>query len=237
MESTSSEKKEVRMCCDCGVRPVKPQKNAKRPFWRCEECQRTHKREEMRRLRAKWRANVEDIPEKKMKRCTKCQRLKPYTAFSVKKSSNSGELNKICDACLYKIYQSQDKSVESFTDTFWRAKAYSVNCAHKALIASRQCVPASSLTFDVLEYKCTPLDLVDLHRKQKGICPFCGITLTKKNLSIDHVIPKQRGGSLLLDNLHLCCKDCNTLKWTKTADEFEKFLVEYATRIINRTKG
>lgn len=43
-------------------------------------------------------------------------------------------------------------------------------------------------------------------------CLYCGIPLDKYGASIDHLIPRAKGGTNDLDNLVLSCKDCNNDK-------------------------
>lgn len=46
-------------------------------------------------------------------------------------------------------------------------------------------------------------------------CRYCG----KKAVTVDHVIPKSKGGTENSDNLVACCKSCNSIKGTKSLDE------------------
>lgn len=41
------------------------------------------------------------------------------------------------------------------------------------------------------------------------ICQHCG---ARQYLSIDHIVPESRGGTLALDNLQTLCKSCNSSK-------------------------
>ncbi|MEA5523386.1 HNH endonuclease [Limnoraphis robusta] len=47
-------------------------------------------------------------------------------------------------------------------------------------------------------------------------CQYCG---KKESLTIDHVIPKSRGGSDEWDNLTTCCATCNVKKGSRTPKE------------------
>lgn len=47
-------------------------------------------------------------------------------------------------------------------------------------------------------------------------CQYCG---TRESLTIDHVIPKSRGGSDEWDNLITCCSTCNVKKGNRTPKE------------------
>jgi hypothetical protein len=47
-------------------------------------------------------------------------------------------------------------------------------------------------------------------------CGYCG---SKKNLTIDHIIPKCKGGDNSWKNLVTCCSNCNNSKGDKTVEE------------------
>jgi len=230
MDTNSAEK----LCKDCKTKPVKPQRNAKRPFYRCEECHRAFKREEMRKSREKKKALLQDDPEKGMKRCSKCKKLKYYSAYSIRKNSVTNELNKICDACLTKAYLSKEKRAEGMSPEWWRARAYAANNTVRNRIARKLGVPTSSVPVKSLPWICGPNDLVELFNTQNGECCYCGVQITKDNLSVDHKTALGSGGTHTKENICLCCKDCNTLKLDKSSDQFTEFLQNYARRIISR---
>ncbi|MBC7235554.1 MAG: HNH endonuclease [Chloroflexi bacterium] len=50
-------------------------------------------------------------------------------------------------------------------------------------------------------------------------CQYCGDQPPKANLTIDHVIPKVRGGETTWENLVCACKVCNLRKGAKTPEE------------------
>ncbi len=55
-----------------------------------------------------------------------------------------------------------------------------------------------------------------LLKKQKGICNQCGLTFrTEEKIEIDHITPRQAGGSKIKDNIQLLHKHCHDVK-TKT---------------------
>ena len=53
-------------------------------------------------------------------------------------------------------------------------------------------------------------------RRDKYECVYCG---SNKELTIDHVIPRSRGGKNSWTNLVTCCQKCNLKKGNKTPDE------------------
>jgi 5-methylcytosine-specific restriction endonuclease McrA len=63
-------------------------------------------------------------------------------------------------------------------------------------------------------------DLWRIAKSQKLICPFTGRKLTKENISIDHIIPKSKGGHNVLSNIRLVHKQANIGKNNTTDTEF-----------------
>ena len=55
-----------------------------------------------------------------------------------------------------------------------------------------------------------------LFKRDNFQCGYCG---SQKNLTIDHVIPKSRGGSNGWNNLVTCCSRCNSFKGDKTPED------------------
>ena len=43
-------------------------------------------------------------------------------------------------------------------------------------------------------------------------CYYCGVHLTRENRSLDHVIPKSKGGHKTPANIRTCCQPCNVAK-------------------------
>lgn len=48
--------------------------------------------------------------------------------------------------------------------------------------------------------------------KKDPHCTYCGLTLSRKTATIDHIVPKSKGGSTCEANLTLACKSCNERK-------------------------
>jgi 5-methylcytosine-specific restriction endonuclease McrA len=74
------------------------------------------------------------------------------------------------------------------------------------------------LTFFVrVEYRSAVLSRTNLFRRDEFRCQYCG----RKDvpLTIDHVIPRSRGGGESWENLITACKSCNTLKGNRTPAE------------------
>ena len=50
-------------------------------------------------------------------------------------------------------------------------------------------------------------------RRDGHECGYCG---SKKNLTLDHILPKSRGGLNTWENMVTCCSRCNSLKDNRT---------------------
>jgi len=61
--------------------------------------------------------------------------------------------------------------------------------------------------------------------RDRGQCQYCGIIETPKELTLDHIIPKSRGGKNTWKNLVTCCKICNQEKRDRTPEEAEMKLL------------
>ena len=57
-----------------------------------------------------------------------------------------------------------------------------------------------------------------LYGKQEGNCAGCNHHFRLRNLTIDHIIPKSKGGGDVDENLQLLCGYCNSLKGDKTQE-------------------
>ena len=53
-------------------------------------------------------------------------------------------------------------------------------------------------------------------------CVYCGVKMRKPTL--DHIIPKSRGGKSTFDNVVTCCPSCNTKKNDRTPSEANMYM-------------
>ncbi len=57
--------------------------------------------------------------------------------------------------------------------------------------------------------------------RDRYTCQFCGRVHPAHELTLDHVIPRSRGGHTDWDNLVACCHTCNNLKGDRLPEEAE----------------
>jgi 5-methylcytosine-specific restriction endonuclease McrA len=65
-------------------------------------------------------------------------------------------------------------------------------------------------------YKKVGLSRVNIFRRDENSCQYCG---SRHHLTLDHVIPKSRGGKDSWENLTTACQGCNTKKGDLTPEE------------------
>lgn len=59
-----------------------------------------------------------------------------------------------------------------------------------------------------------------VYNRYHGKCAICGKPLAYDEMTIDHIIPKARGGDGSFSNLQCACETCNTMKHSLTENEF-----------------
>ena len=92
------------------------------------------------------------------------------------------------------------------------AEEHSLNAVHSARRTLR--VPS---VIRLLEYRRIPHQTRALSRKNilmrdRYTCQYCLKVLPAAELTLDHVIPRSRGGSSTWENLVACCHPCNRRK-------------------------
>jgi 5-methylcytosine-specific restriction endonuclease McrA len=90
---------------------------------------------------------------------------------------------------------------------------------HSARMAMR--VPS---VIRLLEYRRIPHQTRALSRKNillrdRNSCQYCGQVLSSSDLTLDHVIPRSRGGASTWENLVACCHKCNHRKGNRLPAE------------------
>ncbi len=74
-------------------------------------------------------------------------------------------------------------------------------------------------TYDGLPRRNVPFSRRNLYRRDQHMCQYCGGRPGTEELSIDHVIPRSRGGRSTWENCVLACVECNKRKSNRMAWE------------------
>ena len=76
-----------------------------------------------------------------------------------------------------------------------------------------------------------------LYGKQEGHCNGCVEYFSSKNLTVDHVIPRSKGGTDHIENLQLLCGYCNSTKGNRDMSYLRKRLKMFQTDTKPKRKG
>ena len=56
----------------------------------------------------------------------------------------------------------------------------------------------------------------NLYTRDRGVCQFCSKKLPSSELTMDHIVPRSKGGKVTWTNIVLACVDCNLKKGNKS---------------------
>lgn len=72
---------------------------------------------------------------------------------------------------------------------------------------------------------------VSVHKKFNGRCAYCGNILAYKDMQLDHILAKNKGGGNDFSNLNPSCRSCNFYKGTFAVEEFRSNLNSLTERL------
>ncbi|HTI69289.1 MAG TPA: HNH endonuclease [Candidatus Limnocylindria bacterium] len=75
------------------------------------------------------------------------------------------------------------------------------------------------LVFDRLPKKEVKFTRHNIFERDRNTCQYCGRLFDRKDLNLDHVIPRDRGGPTTWENIVCSCIPCNTRKANRTPAE------------------
>ena len=132
-------------------------------------------------------------------------------------------------------------SYEPLNITSWRraivlmlkGKAESLEIDSKRMISHDIMLPTviRLRQFVNIPFREIPLTKRNILQRDKNCCQYCGSNSEK--LSIDHVIPKSRGGEDQWDNVITACLKCNAKKGNRTPIEANMHLMKKPYRPLN----
>ncbi|HUD82130.1 MAG TPA: HNH endonuclease [Candidatus Saccharimonadales bacterium] len=86
------------------------------------------------------------------------------------------------------------------------------------------------LMFDRLPKKEVKFTRHNIFERDRNTCQYCGHIFERKDLNLDHVIPRDRGGPTTWENIVCSCIRCNTQKANLTPQEAGMHLVRKPKR-------
>jgi 5-methylcytosine-specific restriction endonuclease McrA len=92
----------------------------------------------------------------------------------------------------------------------------------KLLIVSKE----SYIRKDFMSYSCNRKNVI---WRDKYTCQYCAKRFSYVELTMDHIIPKSRGGDKSWSNIVASCKKCNSNKGNRTPEEAKMPLIKKPT--------
>jgi 5-methylcytosine-specific restriction endonuclease McrA len=86
------------------------------------------------------------------------------------------------------------------------------------------------LFFDRLPHKEVKFTRHNIFERDHNMCQYCGKRFDRRDLNLDHVIPRDRGGTTTWENVVCACIPCNTRKANRTPTEAGMHLVKKPKR-------
>lgn len=170
------------------------------------------------------------------KLCDKCKVSKRYTAaydyistcrycnaeFGIEtKLKNLGNIPQLNNYCSIECNQQSKKITKKKNAKIHRRKH---NDRHGRIRDDKQWAR-------IYGNKYEPISRTIVYRKHNYICTSCGVKCLHPNkenynqsnaATLDHIIPKSKGGSHTYDNVTLLCRSCNTIKSDKIVAQFKR---------------
>lgn len=84
--------------------------------------------------------------------------------------------------------------------------------------------------FDRMPKKEVKFTRHNIFERDNNMCQYCGQTFDRKDLNLDHVIPRDRGGPTSWENIVCSCIPCNTVKANHTPQEAGMHLIRKPKR-------
>lgn len=121
------------------------------------------------------------------------------------------------------VFGDQDGDFKTYNFSQWRDLSQARPHEEESVgtISFRVRVPRVILlmVFDRLPKKEVKFTRHNIFERDKNTCQFCGMTFERKDLNLDHVVPRDRGGPTTWENIVCSCIPCNTRKANRTPAE------------------
>jgi len=86
------------------------------------------------------------------------------------------------------------------------------------------------LMFDKLPKKEVKFTRHNIFERDKNTCQYCGRIFDRKDLNLDHVVPREKGGLTTWENIVCSCIACNTRKGNRLAHQVNMHLIRKPQR-------
>jgi hypothetical protein len=125
------------------------------------------------------------------------------------------------------VVDCEDKHFATYDFSTWRelselkAQLERERHAWMGLVKGELAVPSviRLLKSDKFRRTRVPLSRRNIYLRDRNICQYCGKKFPTSELSLDHIVPRSRGGGSSWTNLVCACTSCNSRKAARTPGE------------------
>ena len=123
------------------------------------------------------------------------------------------------------LYRGAAKAVDEQYQTFdfesWAELAAAVHEDSIGTTRKRIRIPRVILlqAYDHLPRARVRFSRLNIYARDRNTCQYCGVLLSSADLTLDHVVPRSRGGLSTWENLVACCHPCNRRKGNRLLAE------------------
>ena len=144
----------------------------------------------------------------------------PLTAVTVKRSIKKVFAEKASIIC--------PQSYNQFNIYEWMALPIAEDEPFVRISSARMKVPEIIINkYNKVPNRKVVFSRKNLWRRDGSYCQYCGVRPHDDEITVDHVVPKSRGGKSTFDNCVLACVDCNKRKANCTPEEAGMKLRKY----------
>ena len=86
------------------------------------------------------------------------------------------------------------------------------------------------MLFDRMPRKEVKFTRHNIFERDRNTCQYCGHAFDRRDLNLDHVFPRDRGGQMSWENIVCSCIPCNTRKGNRTPIEARMHLIRKPER-------
>jgi hypothetical protein len=76
-----------------------------------------------------------------------------------------------------------------------------------------------------------PLSVDELIERDGPSCVWCGRSMWRRDLTVEHVVPRSRGGHLVSENALVACRACNRRRGSRPVDAYVRDLLREGVEV------
>jgi 5-methylcytosine-specific restriction endonuclease McrA len=109
----------------------------------------------------------------------------------------------------YKLYEFEDWAALSATQDCITTVNRSIRVPRVLVLSAYEYLPKGRVRFSRL----------NIYARDHDTCQYCGRTLPRSELNLDHVLPRSQGGKTTWENVVCSCVPCNLKKGGRTPEQ------------------